>query len=206
MLQAHRSIYICGGCRIADTVLSQRRHSRSTKERVQECNDNRSHGVGGWNLQACQQPESGLESEQFWQGRILVRMFQSCWRPFDVLSLLSSQDRSEMLVSMGAKSLRGHQVRGHQVQVHGCEKKFGQKSDVSLVLGSSARHARAWVGRLQSVALLGNTGGSPIFYSAPDGTTCHPHPLCQWNVTKIQYRAIMVPVIRLFGVDPGLVS
>ena len=23
------------------------------------------------------------------------------------------------------------------------------------------------------------------------------------NVTKIQYRAILVPVIRLFGVDPG---
>ena len=63
-----------------------------------------------------------------------------------------------MLVSVGAKSLRGHQVRGHQVQVHGCEKKFGQKSDVSLVLGSSARHGRGWVGRLQSVALIGNHG------------------------------------------------
>ena len=98
--------------------------------------------VGGWNLHACQQRESRLESEQFWQRRILVRMYQSCWRPLDVLSLLSSQDRLEMLVSVGAKSLRGHQVRGHQVQVHGCEKKFGQKSDVSLVLGSSARHTR----------------------------------------------------------------
>ena len=74
-----------------------------------------------------------------------MRMYQSCSRPLDVLSLLSSQDRLEMLVSVGAKSLRGHQVRGHQVQVHGCEKKFGQKSDVSLVLGSSARHA--WMGR-----------------------------------------------------------
>ena len=66
------------------------------------------------------------------------------------------------------------------------------------------RGTHGWVGRLQSVALLGNTGGSPIFHSAPDGTTnMSSSSSLSRNVTKIQYRAIMVPVIRLFGVDPG---
>ena len=71
-------------------------------------------------------------------------------------------------------------MRGHQAGegVQGCQKKLGQKSDISRVLGSVLEFgeawAWAWAGRLQRVALIGNTGGSPIFSSGPDGTTWLP--------------------------------
>ena len=69
-------------------------------------------------------------------------------------------------------------MRGHQAGegVQGCQKKLGQKSDISRVLGSVLEfgEAWAWAGRLQRVALIGNTGGSPIFSSGPDGTAWLP--------------------------------
>ena len=70
----------------------------------------------------------------------------------------------------GAKDFKrtlGEGSSGRGVQ--GWQKKLGQKSDISQDLGSSRvgeAWAWGWAGGLQSVALIGNTGGSPIFSSA----------------------------------------
>ena len=72
--------------------------------------------------------------------------------------------------------------------VQGCQKKLGQKSDISRVLGlllGRRGMGMGLAGRLQSVALIGNRGGSQIFSSGPDGTTRLPRPLCQRNVIEI---------------------
>ena len=112
-----------------------------------------------------QQLKIRVESGQFGRKRTRDRMCQSHQDPCN----------TEGWIVAGPKDFKrtlGEGSSGGGVQ--GCQKKLGQKSDISRVLGSLLGRrgmGMGLAGRLQSVALIGNRGGSPIFSSGPDGTT-----------------------------------
>ena len=151
------------------------------EERVQECNENRSHGVGWW-VKSSRLPTT---RKRTWIRTILTKedpcedvpiLLTPSWC---IIPLIITRPLGDV-GQCGGKEFKRTPGEGSSGPSPWLREKVRSKVGRFPGFGLfSEAHARAWVGRLQSVALLGNTAGSPIFYSAPDGTTCHPHPLCQ---------------------------